>query len=787
MTGRRFLIAVAYGVAALTLVLGLLIGFAGKGWLGETIGAGVPLDRARPPEIGARDGRQQQARAAGLGRATASEILFGDLHVHTGFSQDAFTLSMPLTGGSGRHTVADACDFARYCSGLDFWSINDHAESSTPRRWRETIEAIRACDAVAAAEDGAPDLVSFLGWEWSHMGTTPENHYGHRNVVLRDLEADRIPTRPIAADSPAAYFQSPSTFTLGLLPLIARDTNYLRYATYTQETSSVEDCPSGTPVRDLPVDCREKAATPGALFEKLDDWGFASLVIPHGTTWGMYTPPGSDWSKQLSLRDHDPARQRLVEVYSGHGNTEPFRDWRATDFDAAGGRHCPAPREDYMPACWQAGEIIRARCLEEDAGATGASADCEARAAEARRHFVEAPAGLGHLAVPAGSAAEWLDAGQCRDCFLPAFNYRPGGAVQSMLAQSSPGSGEGPLRFRFGFIGSSDIHTSRPGTGYKEVQRTRMSDVRLARVDLPVPAPAPVRAALARPADPTGVPANDWIERERAGSFFYTGGLVAVHAAERSRDGIWDAMDRRATYATSGPRILLWFDLLNPTPDARAPVVMGGSAKMSKTPIFEVRAVGSREQEAGCPASTRDRVGEDRLERLCGGECFFPSDRRRPISRIEVIRIRPQRTPDEPIAALIEDPWRSFPCAPDPEGCRVAFSDPDFATAARDAVYYARAIEVPSPAVNGDGLRCEGEGCARTRPCLPWAPDDDACLGDVEERAWSSPIFVDWAGAATPTSVPAEATKAAHSSSPAAVAAVPSPPTEFEGADPGGG
>ena len=56
-----------------------------------------------------------------------------------------------------------------------------------------------------------------------------------------------------------------------------------------------------------------------------------------------------------------------------------------------------------------------------------------------------------------------------------------------------------------------------------------------------------------------------------------------------------------------------------------------------------------------------------------------------------------------------------------------------------------------SPAVNGDNLRCvyDAEGnCTEIRPCHPdfRTPDSDECLADVEERAWSSPIYVDFGG-----------------------------------------
>ena len=64
-------------------------------------------------------------------------------------------------------------------------------------------------------------------------------------------------------------------------------------------------------------------------------------------------------------------------------------------------------------------------------------------------------------------------------------------------------------------------------------------------------------------------------------------------------------------------------------------------------------------------------------------------------------------------------------------------------------IYYARAIQEPTAAVNGGGLRCEydAEGvCVAVNPCYGDYRTDrsDDCLSPNEERAWSSPIYVDY-------------------------------------------
>ena len=718
-------------VGTLILLITAFVYIAGRGWLASPWIEGVPTAAPIPAELLAERARAQRTAAVLAGVNEPKQILFGDLHVHSTFSTDAFMQSLPLTGGDGAHPVSDACDFARYCSALDFWSINDHALALTPRRWSETVESMRQCDSVSG-DPGAPDVVPFLGWEWTQVGTTPENHWGHKNVVLKELDEASIPVRPISAGLPrgADTRVVPSTLAMGLLSLAGMGRGGPDLVTYLQEQIRVTPCPAGVPVRELPADCFETAPTPGELFAKLDDWGHESIVIPHGTTWGYYTPLGSSWDKQLHPSQHDPARQTLVEVYSGHGNSEEYRSWHDV-VRGSEGAECPPPRQDYLPSCWRAGEIIRERCLEDDEEAE----ECEQRAAEARANYLAADVS-GFLSVPGQTGRDWGDSGQCRDCFLPAFNARPKSSVQYMMSLSNFEVSERPQRFRFGFIASSDVHSARPGTGYKEYARKDMTELRFGNfAEIPgLGPPASDPEPRSRPFDPETSSQIFFglLESERQASFFLTGGLVATHAAGRSRDAIWDALQRREVYGTSGPRILLWFDRIDPDTGERQP--MGSEALMQRAPVFQVRALGSFEQQPGCPEASAEAISAEQLERLCRGECYHPGEERRAITRVEVVRIRPQVQPGEPVEGLIEDPWKVLPCHPDPAGCRVTFEDSEFPQAGRDTLYYVRAIEEPSPAVDSDGVACLG------------TPEEEDCLGEVEERAWSSPIFVDYAG-----------------------------------------
>ncbi|MGH0031483.1 MAG: DUF3604 domain-containing protein [Myxococcota bacterium] len=741
----------------LLLALALFVAWivaAGSGRFGSHESPGEPVAAPRPAAVVSRTAAAVAEGAAGIGARRDKQILFGDLHVHTTVSFDAFMMSLPLGGGEGSHPQADACDFARYCSALDFWSINDHAEGITERNWSETVDAIRQCNDVAGDPE-SPDTVAFLGWEWTQVGGTPDEHWGHKNVVLAHTDDERIPARPIAAAATARVTtgRNPGLLARAALSFLGRgDARTQDLVTYFAERAGWEFCPDGVDTRELPRDCLEVAETPGDLFRKLREWGHDALVIPHGTTWGMYTPPTSSWDKQLSRDQHDAGLQRLVEVYSGHGDSEVYRDWAGVEYDADGTPVCPEPSRNYLPSCWRAGEIIRERCLAEGTPA----AECDAREVEARS-LAAAALLQAHLTVPGAGPEEWLDAGQCLDCDEPAFNYRPRGSAQFMLAHRNFDEAGEPLRFRFGFMASSDNHFARPGTGYKEVHRRGFTESRfrgrgpLADI-LASPPVEPSAHPVAFDRENTDLFGFQLFEVERQSSFFTTGGLIAAHAEGRDRGSIWDAMQRREVYGTSGPRILLWFDLLNPAGAGSrgATLPMGSSTELSDVPIFQARAVGSFEQKPGCPDHASQALGEERLETVCKGECYHPSDRRRLITRIEVVRIRPQDRAGEDLASLIDDPWRSFACDPDPAGCAVTFTDPEFASAGRDAVYYVRAYEQSAPGVNADNLRCTygADGrCVAVDLCDGTRETEGDCLGEHEPRAWSSPIFVDHAGA----------------------------------------
>ena len=210
------------------------------------------------------------------------------------------------------------------------------------------------------------------------------------------------------------------------------------------------------------------------------------------------------------------------------------------------------------------------------------------------------------------------------------------------------------------------------------------------------------------------------------------GGLVGVWAEENSRDAIFDALQRRETFGTSGPRIEPRFfagtgisaDLCERVDAIDAAyasgVPMGGEliVDANKTPLFFA-------------AANRD-----------SGTDAFPSN---PLERIQIVKgwvgengvfetrvfdVAGERIPNEALSTTtceVVDAGRDTLCG--------VWRDPDF-DPEQSAVYYARVIEAPS---------CRWS----TRLCLRTAENDrQASCSDpsvpvsIRERAWTSPIWV---------------------------------------------
>ena len=181
-------------------------------------------------------------------------------------------------------------------------------------------------------------------------------------------------------------------------------------------------------MHQLPADCHESAQTPQVLFEKLSQWGFDTLVIPHGTTWGFYTPPGSTFDKQLTVQT---ARRRQAAPVRDLLGPRQLGGVSLVAGDRLGRQRQPdVPRADEeLRAVLLARRRDHPRPLRRHPEGSSATQ----RVATARLNYLKAGV-TGRMTVPGATPDDWKDCGQCRDCFNPAFNYRPGNSAQYALA-----------------------------------------------------------------------------------------------------------------------------------------------------------------------------------------------------------------------------------------------------------------------------------------------------------------------------------------------------------------
>ena len=198
-------------------------------------------------------------------------------------------------------------------------------------------------------------------------------------------------------------------------------------------------------------------------------------------------------------------------------------------------------------------------------------------------------------------------------------------------------------------------------------------------------------------------------------------------AVENSRDALYEAMRRRETFGTSGPRIAVrlfgGYGLDEDACDSPSLVAdgyangvpMGGSlgeAVAGARPRFVVQAL--RDPAAG-------GAGLERIQIIKG----WIDDGEVREQVVDVVRWEGTSTLD------------ADTCAPTTDGAAVlcaSWEDEGFDAGER-AFYYARVVEVPT-------CRWSRRECLRLEPdARPPACDDPRVPTTIRERAWTSPIW----------------------------------------------
>jgi hypothetical protein len=266
--------------------------------------------------------------------------------------------------------------------------------------------------------------------------------------------------------------------------------------------------------------------------------------------------------------------------------------------------------------------------------------------------------------------------------------------------------------YRLGFVGSTDTHNATPGDVEEHSYQGCCSNT-----------DATPATRLSQEIGFAG----------RAPTARNPGGLMGVWSEENSRDAIFEAIQRRETFATSGPRISPRFfggwslaEDLCERPDLvergyRDAVAMGGvlsaSAEAGRSPVFVASAL----RDPGTTAH-----GGGLLQRLQIVKVWADDEER---FHQEVHELAGS---GESTASVDLDTCR--PTGPGHDSLCGVWRDPDF-DSARSAAYYVRVIENPS-------CRWTAWECSRLPPDQrPQACEDASIPRVIQERAWTSPIW----------------------------------------------
>ncbi len=223
---------------------------------------------------------------------------------------------------------------------------------------------------------------------------------------------------------------------------------------------------------------------------------------------------------------------------------------------------------------------------------------------------------------------------------------------------------------------------------------------------------------------------------------FNPGGLAGVWAEENSRDALFEALLRRETFGTSGPRLALRFfggwdhpEDLCMRPDLAARGYAGGVPMGGVLPAPPPGVPGPAPRFA--VSALRDP-----------GTRSAPGT---PLQRVQIVKLwvrggaareRVFEVAGDPQSGADVDPASCEPRGAGFDALCGVFRDPDFDPAAH-ALYYARVLENPTCRWHTRVCNAHAVDCSAARS-LP--PELAACCDPgvprtIQERAWTSPIW----------------------------------------------
>jgi hypothetical protein len=557
-------------------------------------------------------------------------LYFGDLHVHTSWSFDAYlnevrvdpagayafakgeTVQIPPLGSDGQGTKALTID-----RPLDFAAVTDHGEF---------IGEVSAC-----AEENSP---------------------------IFDTEFCQEMRNPLDASLMVAFGLRLNTNTPARFPQLCDETD-----------------------PEAPMDCSARAAETWARMQEINEAAYDRSASCSFTSFHAY-----EWSGAIELsnlhRNVIFASERVPRVLTSHFEApRDYELWDALERDCIEGLWGCDVLAIPHNSNWSNGRLFNTEYRSDMSEAKAAAQRNRLEPLmEIYQHKGESECanGVSGILGEPDEACDFeklrLDFDDCADG-VGEQGMAGGGCVSrrdflrgALLAGMSEKERLGVNPLQLGVIASTDTHNGTPGAvseaNYAGHFGSREED-ELARLNGAIP----------------------------AGPLDSGGGLVAVWSEENSRSSLFDAMRRRETYGTSGPRMAVRFfggwDL-DSDACSRADLVEQGYAKGVPMGGHLERADSSTAGPTFVVDALRDPGGEGvettRLERVQIVKGWIDASGS---SHVDVIDVAgaPNGATVDPLTCEVSDDGDDRLCA--------FWQDPDF-DPEQSAYYYVRVLENPS-------------------------------------------------------------------------------------------